>query len=165
MGARELRWSFFVPAPVKRVALTLCSEAYAIAEAERRADVASATYGVIRQADPTLEFEVVYVEYARTRTGGIDRSRTTHGRTVSSWDGRGQLSWRYESESNARITISGVYRLAPERDGTRVENEIRVEVRVPLIGTQIAKLVAREIEQGRGEMQQLLIRQAASSGI
>lgn len=165
MGTRQLSWSFDVPTPPERVGQVLCSESYAVEEAGSRPDVASASYRVLRRAGDELEFEVAYLEYGRTMTGGIDRSRTSHARTVYSWDGRGTLRWEYTSGGTTRINISGVYRLAPSGDGgTRVSYEVQVEVRVPLVGGTIAGLVARELEQSHSAMVELLTRHATRPG-
>ena len=78
----ELQRTFSISTTVDRVARALCSEAYAMESAEIREDVASATHRVISRDETRVEYEVAYVEYARSRTGKLDKGQTVNARTI-----------------------------------------------------------------------------------
>jgi hypothetical protein len=155
--------SFDVPAPVPRVAAAYCSEAYNV-EAERsRPEVVSTAYHAVERDAQHVVFEIRSVEHKRTKIGGIDRSGTLESVTRMRWDeGRSSLSWTYSGAAGRRVSISGVYQLQAKSDSeTEVVHELAVEVSIPLLGNQIAKLIAREFESTAPRYEQMLRRHAA----
>ena len=159
--AIQLKHTFTIPATVERVGQALCSEAYSIEGANLREDVQSATHAVISDGAGRLEYEVRYVEYARTKTGKIDRSRTQNARARSVWVQKARtLRWIYTTDVSERFRMEGVYRLTEQGEATHVDYQVTVDVRIPIIGNQIAKLVAKGVKNEFPQLQALLTRYA-----
>jgi hypothetical protein len=161
--AVEISYAFTVPADVDRIARALCSEAYTLESASVRDDVASVTHRFIREDERGVEYEVLYVEYARGRTGTIDRRRTHGARARCVWDAAARtLRWSYTTQWSARFSLEGVYRLTPRgEEETHLDYRATIDVRIPLIGNQLAKLVARDHEQDMPRLQALITKHAA----
>ena len=67
------------------------------------------------------------------------------------------LTWSYHGEAGDRMRLGGVYRITPDgADASEIAHDIDVEVRVPVIGGQIAKLVARDLDRPRSYYAALL---------
>jgi hypothetical protein len=154
----QIKRTFTIPASVDRVGRALCSEGYSVEGATMREDVESATHAVIRgDLAGRLEYEVRYMEYARTTTGKIDRSKTVHALTRSVWDGGAQtLRWTYTTETSERFRMEGLYRLSARGEETHVDYQVTIDVRVPLIGGKIAKMVAKGYEESLPRIKALL---------
>ena len=157
----EINKSFSVPAPVDRVGQALCSEDYALAGAMLRDDIESASYHITGEEAAGLEYEVRYVEFARTKTGKINRAKTSPARARSVWDAEARtLRWQYTTDASDRIRLEGVYRLTPEGAGTHVDYSVVIEVRVPVVGNKIAKMVGKGVEGDMTRLQALLAEHA-----
>jgi hypothetical protein len=159
--AIQLKHTFTIPTTIERVGQALCSESYSIEGANLREDVQSATHVVVSDEGARLEYEVRYVEYVRTKTGRIDKSRTQSGRTRTVWDREAKiLRWVYTTEASERFKMEGVYRLTEQGEATHVDYQVTIDVRVPLIGNRIAKAVAKGFEDDFPRLQALLTRHA-----
>jgi len=160
----KLTREFDVAAPRERVATALCSESFQLEVERARVEVVSTAYHVTERSESSLCFEIRSVEYKRTKLGGIDRSGTLDAVTRCRWSAKDHaLSWEYAGGAGERVKLSGVYRLhAGEVEGpTNVTYEMNIDVRIPLIGGQIAKLIAREFENTWPRYQAILRRHTA----
>lgn len=137
-----------VDSPPERVLATLASEPFNVEVEQKREGVVSTTFRTVEGGDdPVVELRTT--EYARTKLGKLDKSATFQSVTTSRVDSRARaLAWTYEGGEGMtkRFRLSGVYRVAPERGGTLLTHEINIEVDIPLVGNQIAKLVAKELD-------------------
>lgn len=97
------------------------------------------------RSDVRLVYDVHTVDYARGMTG-IDRSKTENNRTVYEWDlAARKASWAYHGESNKMARVWGSIRLELEGSGSRLTNSFEVEIKVPLMGGKIEKMVLKEV--------------------
>ena len=140
--------SFDLPASPEKVGEVICGEAFNVEEGNSRLDVVSTEYKLVEQTEDRIQFEVHYMEYKRTKLGRIDKSGTTPSMTRNTYDvGKKILTWVYSSPAAGdRFSFSGEYCVEPQGAGTRVFYNADFEVRIPLIGNKIAKLMAREFE-------------------
>jgi len=153
----KLEKSFFVGAPPDRVALALRSAPFNEEAEEERDEVLSTRFALLEQGEQHGVFELQTTEYRRTKLGRIDRSGTINCVTRHRYDSRELAQrWTYQGVGSRWVTVEGEYRLTAERDGTRVNHDITVEVHIPLIGGQVAKLVAREFDQAARRFERLL---------
>jgi carbon monoxide dehydrogenase subunit G len=162
----EQIYRFFVPAPPQRVGQILCSEAFNVEADKDRPEVVNSRYLLLEQTDEQCVFQLKTEEYKRSKMGMIDRSGTTFSTTTNRWNAsQGTLSWTYEGEGGSQyVKISGTYYLKPEGQGTRIEHRVNIEVNIPLIGGQIAKLVAKEFTSAADRFEALLIRHFKQEG-
>ncbi len=138
---RRSEHAYTLPAPLARVQAVLIDESFQLALARARDDVDSAE---LEWIEPGRIFELRAQEYGRTRTGGIDRSRTTPARTRYRWDATSlHLSWEWSGHEK-RIELSGGVRLEAQGESTRVHTYRNVEVRLPLIGGRIERIIDKQ---------------------
>ncbi len=150
-----------VAAPRDVVARTIIGEAYNIENQTSREDVIEARYEVVEGGDDRLRFDVHVVSYARNKTGGIDRSRQERSRTEYRWDGATHtLRWTHVGEHGDRVDVGGVTRLVDEGERTRVERTVHIDIRIPVIGRGIARIVEREFRKGLDNTAAVLDRMA-----
>lgn len=139
------------------VVRVLCSEAYNVQVERDREGVVETRFVRGSDGDPPRSFELRTTEYARTKTGGLDRSRTLRSTTRSELDPASRtVRWRYEAEEGSRIRLSGSVRVAGDGNGSRVDQAVEVEVSIPLVGGQIAKLIGKQVEKTLPETARVL---------
>lgn len=156
----KYRTSWTVPAPLERVAAAFCSEGYNVEEATSREDVKSASFKPIAEGPDRKAFEIHYVEYRRTKTGKLDTSGTARAVTESVYRHQDRtLRWVYKGPEK-RVSIAGTYRLEPAGEQTRVFHETDIDVRIPVVGGRIAKVIAKEFGKAMPRVQRILERHA-----
>jgi hypothetical protein len=129
-----------------KVVEILASEAYNLDVERHREGVIETRFEGVSRTPEHVVFRLRTSEYARTKTGGIDRSRVLHSTTDSEVDLRGRVvTWRYGTEDGSRVRLSGTLRVEQVPEGSRVVQAVDIEVSIPLIGGQIAKLIGREM--------------------
>ena len=141
--------SLHVDAPLDSVAAALCCEALNVDVEQQREGVVSTRFELVEQSETRTKFSMHTTEYARNKLGRLDKSRTFSSVTRSVYDAAARrLRWEYFADEGMakRIQLSGTYKLSEERGGTFLAHEIDVEVDIPLIGGQLAKLIAKELD-------------------
>jgi hypothetical protein len=102
------------------------------------------------RSDTRLVYEVRTNEYGRTLTGGINRDATHLTTTRVEWDLEARVGrWTYEvgGEFAGRVRVWGESRVAPDGAGSRYTFQFNAEVRIPLIGGKIEKMILTEMEK------------------
>lgn len=136
------------PASVEETLRVLCSEAYNLDVERAREGVLETRFEMIRKDDHQAILRLMTTEHARTKTGGLDRSRTLQATTDIEVDfTRQELTWRYSSDQGSRVRLSGTLRVERDGQGSRVEQAVDIEVSIPLLGAQIAKFIGKEMEK------------------
>lgn len=136
-------------APPEKVAEVLSSIEFHLEMDRGRDDIASSAIDPPKKIGDIVEFTMRSQEYKRTKTGKLDRSGTEEGRTVFRFNERARtLEWVYTPESWAKqVDVKGIYRIQPEGAGTALVHEYTVDIRIPLIGGQIAKIVDKAFRE------------------
>ena len=99
------------------------------------------------RTDDRVQFEVHTKDYARGMTG-IDRSKTEDNRVDYDWDLKAKkASWTYHGASNKMAKVWGSIQIDADGDGARLTNFFEVEVKVPLMGGKIEKMVLKEVDK------------------
>ena len=76
------------------------------------------------------------------------------------------LTWVYgNAKGSSRLELSGVYTLTPLGDQTRLEHEVEINVRIPLIGGRISKFIGKQFEGTFPEHQVLLKKHLTEQGL
>lgn len=152
------------PASVEQTLGVLCSEAYNLDVERSREGVLEARFETIRKDERQAILRLVTKEHARTKTGGLDRSRTLQSTTDIEVDlTHHELSWRYSSDQGSRVRLSGSLRVERDGTGSRVEQAVEIEVSIPLLGAQIAKFIGKEMEKTLPKTAEVLRRHLASA--
>lgn len=146
--SKELTRRMTVEAPADRLVEVLVEPAFHV-EREKAQGALDVRVEERSRAGDRLVFDVVVTQHARTKTG-IDRSRTEQAVTTTEWDLKARrATWTYRDPNSDRVTVRGSMRVEPSGEGRSVlVDEMFLEVKVPLIGGQIEKIILKEIEAG-----------------
>ncbi len=110
-------------------------------------DNPSAEVKETKRTDTYLEFEVHCVEYAKG-VKGIDRSKTENTVTTYRCDlPARRVEWTYEGPQGKRVKVWGDMSVAETSGGARVTQHFNCDVKIPLVGGQIEKLVMKETDK------------------
>lgn len=109
-----------------------------------------------QRTDDRVTFEVHCVEYAKGLRG-VDESKTE--RTVTSYDFdlksmRGE--WEYHGPQGKRTHIWGDMTVSVEGERARLTQRFNVEMKIPLVGGQIEKLVMKSVDKFWPKYEQLV---------
>lgn len=137
-----------IPAPLEQVAEVLCAEAYNVEVERGREGVVNTRFELTHKDDQVLRFVLHSREYARKKTGGLDKKTQVPTSMTSHYSVKDRvLTWDYRDGNNdKRFVLRGTYRLYRLGEQTRMEHQVEIAVRIPLIGRQIAKFIARQFE-------------------
>ncbi len=122
-----------------------------------REDIAGTKMLPTKESGGIAEFTMLTQEYKRALRG-LDRSRSTEGRTDFRWNAAtNTLDWNYISgEEPKRIKVCGQYRVEPEGSGCRLVHDYTIEIKIPLIGGKISKIVDKEFTKSFPKFEQML---------
>jgi hypothetical protein len=86
-------------------------------------------------------------DYVRTKTGGLDRSRTARSVTRYEWDlAARHCAWTWKGGVDG-VRLTGTIDIQGSGAGAELSTRFEIEAKVPLIGWMIERMMAREIEQ------------------
>jgi hypothetical protein len=161
----KLEKSHEIAATLPQVLAAITSEGYNLAIARLREEVAEASYHELERTAERVRYEVRSREYKRNKLGMLDRTETAAAVISSEADLRaGWVEWRFRSEDGGgRIQLSGRYRLAARDDRTAIQSEVTIEVKIPLLGGTIAKMIAGSMEKSAGLEMKLLEEHASGA--
>ncbi|MEL6178936.1 MAG: DUF2505 family protein [Myxococcota bacterium] len=121
----------------------LSSDAFDVAQQQAQEGTASASVKVLSRDDNTFVYELHAVEYAKG-VRGLDKSKTENTVTRVTWDFNTRKSrWEYEGPQGKRVRVWGGTSIEPRGQGSVVTTDFNIEVKIPLVGGQIEKLVVR----------------------
>ncbi len=97
------------------------------------------------RTDDELRFEAEVEEYAKG-VRGINKKKTETTWTYFTWNLKQRTAeWTYKG-AHARAKVWGDIRIDPDGDGCRLTENFRVDIKIPLVGRGIEKIVIRETE-------------------
>lgn len=97
------------------------------------------------RSDSTLVVFAEVTEYAKGVTG-IDKSKTELTSTTYQWDLPTMTArWTYQSP-HSQVRVWGNIRIKAAGDGTSLYEEFNVEVKIPLLGGKIEKVILKEAD-------------------
>jgi|ETNmetMinimDraft_26_1059896.scaffolds.fasta_scaffold15466_3 hypothetical protein len=155
-----------VSASPDRVAELLCSERYSLTQQKAREDCVDARYEAKGETDTHLEFEVHLVSYAHKRTGKLDRNKTENSTTAYRYDkGTRTLYWQHHGNHGDRVDVHGDTKLVDAGgDRTRIVRDVTIDIRVPVVGRAIAKIVETKFRQSFDGVGALIVKLLAEDG-
>lgn len=125
----------------------LSGEAFEVAQQSAQEGTKSCEYKLISSNDEQIVYELLAIEYAKG-VKGVDKSKTESSVTHVTWDLTARKSsWTYEGAQGKRVKVWGGTRVVPRGEGCRVTTEFSVDIKIPLIGRQIEKIVVRESDK------------------
>ena len=129
----KLKTEAIVKKNPEQVADVLCSKEFLVSIEKEREEVIDAVYSPVKKTGDTIEFEIAVTGYKHNKKGEMDKSDTRTNIAEYKLNKKEQtlsVLWK----GSGRIRIEGLYRLQPEKDGTKLSFEATVEVKIPVIG-------------------------------
>ena len=97
------------------------------------------------RTDAKLVLVAQVTEYAKGVTG-IDKSKTEQTTTTYDWDLKARkAAWTYQSP-HSQVRVWGAIRIEASGSGTALTEDINVEVKIPLLGGKIEKMILKEAD-------------------
>jgi hypothetical protein len=91
--------------------------------------------------------ELVSQDYARTKTGGLDQSRIEPSVTRYVWDLESRRCvWHWSGQQPDRVRLSGTIDIRPLGTASELCARFEMEVKIPIVGRMIERIMAAEIE-------------------
>ncbi len=163
----KIKDTFTVPVALEDLVKVLTSEAYNLDSEKMREGVVSSEYKLKDQTDARTLYEMHTTEYSRTKTGGLNKNDHTHTILTHTYTAASRtLTWVYgNAKGSSRLELAGVYTLTPLGDQSRLEHEVEINVRIPLIGGKIAKFICKQFQGTFPEHQALLKKHLSEQGL
>ncbi|MBM4371570.1 MAG: DUF2505 domain-containing protein [Deltaproteobacteria bacterium] len=145
--AQKKERTFRFDASPDRLLAVLTDPAFQEAREKAQGAVGAVVKDVKRTATEHV-YELDTTEYAKTLTG-VDRSKTEKTWSRYEWDlARMRCTWHWEGPHGKKAATWGNLRISPAGGGSQLEADFNIEVKVPLIGGKIEKLVIQEVDAG-----------------
>lgn len=143
-----IKHTMTVPYPIEEVAELLCSDRYAQETQRVREDILDVRHQVLSDTDDEKTYQVCCTTYRRTKMGTLDKKSREESEVHFRFDKKAHvLHWRREGEQGKRVIANGVTRLTPKDGGTQIDREVTLQIKIPLIGGTIQKVVEREFRK------------------
>ena len=102
----------------------------------------------ISRTDDRFVFEVHAKEYARGITG-VDKSKTEINISSYDWDLKTKRgTWTHSTSQGDRVKVWGSVQIQPDGDNSRIVNDFNIEIKIPLVGGKLEKMVMKEVAKG-----------------
>lgn len=140
----------------ERLLAVMTGEPFLLEQHKLDEAVIDVTFREVSRTPARLVQELQATEYARGLTG-LDRSKRERSTVTFEWDLQAmRCAWDYRGEQGGRVHVGGAERIEAAGDRARLTSTWNVEVRIPLVGGQVEKLVLKDVEKGRPKYEALL---------
>ncbi len=110
----------------------------------------------LERSDARLVYEVHVTNYARGMTG-IDKSKTEDSHATYTWDLEARRGdWTYTTPHGDRVKVWGTLQISESRVGSRLSNKLNAEVKIPLMGRRIEKMILKGVSDGQPTFEKTL---------
>jgi len=139
-----------------RLLEVMTDEAFVVEQHKLDEAVIDAELKEVSRTPARLVQELRATEYARGITG-LDRSKRERSTVTFDWDLQAmRCVWNYAGEHGGRVKVSGEDRIEAAGEGARLRSTWHVDVRVPLLGGQVEKMILKGVEKDRPKYEALL---------
>ena len=102
----------------------------------------------VSRTDDRFVFEVHAKEYARGLTG-VDKSKTEINVSSYDWDLKAKRgTWTHSTAQGERVKVWGSVQIQPDGDNSKIVNDFNIEIKIPLVGGKLEKMVMKEVAKG-----------------
>lgn len=114
---------------------------------EKAQGAVDASVKVLSQVGDKLEYEVHTTEYAKGLTG-IDKTKTEKGLCTYKWNLADMTaSWLYVGPFGEKVKVWGNMKIIPQGQASELVSDFNVDIKIPLVGGKIEKVVAGEADK------------------
>lgn len=145
--AQSKATSFHFDATTDKLLEVLLDPDFQVAREKVQGSV-DATVRDIRRSESEYVYEVRTTDYAKTFTG-VDKRKTETANCTYEWDlSRLRGVWTWIGPHGKKAKTWGNLRISPSAGGATLDVDFNIDVKVPLIGKKIEKIVLKEVEPG-----------------
>jgi hypothetical protein len=153
--AKRDEQTFFFDVPPEKLLEVMIDEEYQIARQKSQGALEVQVKETSR-SDDRMVFEVHAKEYARGITG-VDKSKTEINVTTYDWDLKAKRgSWKHTTSQGERVKVWGTVQIQPDGDRSRLVNDFNIEIKIPLVGGKIEKMVMKEVAKGWADYENVI---------
>ena len=153
--AKRDEQTFFFDVPPEKLLEVMIDEEYQIAR-QKSQGALEVNIKEISRTDDRLVFEVHAKEYARGITG-VDKSKTEINVTTYDWDLKAKRgSWKHTTSQGERVKVWGTVQIQPDGDKSRLVNDFNIEIKIPLVGGKIEKMVMKEVAKSWADYEKII---------
>ncbi len=147
--------TFTFEAPPEKLLQILTDEDYQVAR-QKSQGALEVNVKEISRTDDRLVFEVHAREYARGITG-VDHSKTEINVTTYDWDLKARRgTWKHTTSQGERVRVWGSVEVQPDGENSRLQNDFNIEVKIPILGGKIEKMVMKEVAKGWADYERVI---------
>jgi len=142
----KIEKTFTLNAPADEV-MKLIRDPSLIEESEKSREALDVRVEDVSRDESRHVYRVVATNHLRTKTGGVDRSKTEVNTVTNTWDLKVRASnwtWKGTNPNASRVRLSGQTTLKPSGPDTDITLAAEVDVNIPLVG----KTISRKIGEG-----------------
>ena len=140
----KIEKTYTLNAPVDKV-LELVRDPSVIEENEKSRDALEVKVEDVSSDESKHVFRVIATNHFRTKTGGVDKSKTEMNTVTNTWDLKStSCSWNWEgtNPNASKVKLTGGNCLQADGDKTNMVLSAEVEVSIPIIGKTVSKKIA-----------------------
>ena len=119
-------------------------------EIQKQKDVSGALDASVREtkrSDSELVYEIHSTEYAKG-IKGVDKTKTESIVITTLWNLKERhAEWTWVGPHGKKVVVSGNIHIKSQGEKSLLVTTLDVEVKIPLVGGQIEKMVAKEIDK------------------
>lgn len=144
-----------------RLLEVMTDESFVVEQHKLDEAVVDAELKEISRTPTRLIQEIRATEYARGITG-LDRSKRERSTVTFDWDLPAmRCAWSYAGEHGGRVQVRGEDRIVADGERARLTSTWHVDVRVPLVGGPVERMILMGVEKDRPKYEGLLRRHLA----
>jgi hypothetical protein len=133
--------------PPEKLLQVLIDEEYQIAR-QKSQGALEVNVKEVSRTDDRFVFEVHAKEYARGLTG-VDKSKTEINVSKYDWDLKAKRgTWTHSTSQGERVKVWGSVQIQPDGDNAKIVNDFNIEIKIPLVGGKLEKMVMKEVAKG-----------------
>jgi len=139
----KIEKTFTLKAPVSEV-MKMIREPSVIEANEKSREALDVKIEDVSRDESKHVYRVAATNHLRTKTGGVDKSKTEINTVTNTWDlkaGVCNWSWKGTNPNASRVKLSGKTTLKPNGPNTEMTLAADVEVDIPLVGKTISKKI------------------------
>ena len=104
--------------------------------------------GNVVKSDTSLEYISTTTDYERGITG-VNKKKTEKSKYTYKWDLKAMsATWTMEHPMGKKVNITGTVKVLPKGDKSELQNTLNVEIKIPLVGKKVEKMIVKEIDEG-----------------
>ncbi len=145
--AKKFSWTKSYPVSADGLMEIMSGEEFEIRYIQSQPKNKEGTYTVVSRNDKKLVYRTDTVEWGKSITGSLDKSKTEKAKTTTTWDLTSRKAeWVYEG-AHSQAKVYGSTEITPGKNQAVLSYELNVVISIPILGGKLEKIVISEVEK------------------